>query len=261
MRPNVPMNGGFVSRQQIAPNTLGQVQRFGPTQTLHMVHYDTPLCGTAQTLSSEERLFASSNRLGNADLCSLKENGKFSDWKQFVIYGIGVMLHFSAEVGQTAAADGAAVPIPPLAANENADPDSTLAIQAFRCYKLACYDARIEVQIQDSTKQVLWVDQLPGGGGLAGSITTGITNTAVDTANQAFGRLVTNGVPVAGGFFKLKESIIITPQNTFAMVLKWQGSKAGAQTQALTEFNGFTNVEKLFRIYIHGIEGRDVING
>lgn len=222
----------FIQRKPMVP--ADQIQRFGPTQTLHMIHYDTPLCGSGQQLGAEEGLFTSPSRLGNDDLCSLKEAGKFSDWKQFVVYGISMQCFFS-QLTDTA-----------LPATE---------ATASECYDLFVYYSRLHVRSQDAEKQILWTDMLPAGGGVHG----------YDNTNGNFH--LTNGLPVSGGYFKLKEPLVITPQKTFKLILRWNSSITNVTTATAnqqdprTRFNAAIRTQKLVRIYLHGIEARDISNG
>lgn len=207
-----------------------QIQRFGPGQALHMVHYDTPLHGTGQLLGAETQLFASPLRVGNDDLCSLKEAGRFSDFKQFVCFGIGIQCFFDQM-----AAPGVGEPT------------------AEELYDLLVYYSRIQIQYQDSLKQALWTDQLPAGGGVYGFSQT------------ASSFHLTNGVPSTACMFRFKEPLVITPQKTFRCTLKWQSSLVNAgpapQPDPLTAFNSAINSAKYVRINLHGIEVRDVTNG
>ena len=226
MLPTAP----FVKRKAVVPPD--QIQRFGPTQVLHMIHYDSPLSGVGQVLGAEEHLFTSPARLGNDDLCSLKEAGRFSDWKQFVVYGIGFQCYFT----------------------QLAAPDEGEA-SAEELYDLFVYYSRLHVRYQDAEKQVLWTDQLPAGGGVHGYTTT------TDTFH------LTNGMPMASAFFKLKEPLVVTPQKTFRLTLKWHSSivnTAGApvtQPDPRIRFNEAVHSAKLVRLNLHGIEGRDLSNG
>lgn len=229
---NIPVSPMFQAQPFVPPD---QIQRFGPGQTLHMIHYDTPLAGRGQVLGAETQLFNSPNRLGNFDLCSLQEAGKFSDFKQFAVYAIGMQMFFNDTVA------------PPAGAPTAED-----------LYSLAVYYSRIHVFYQNAEKQILWSDQLPSGGGVYG-----FSNTAASFH-------LTNGVPSAHCKFYLKEPLIITPQKTFRLTLKWNSSLAGAAgantpfsaaADALSAFNAASNADKLLRIYLHGIEIRDVTNG
>lgn len=220
---NLPTSPQFKGQAFVPPD---QIQRFGPGQVLHMVHYDTPLYGIGQTLGSETHLFNSQARNGNDDLCSLNENGKFSDFKQFAVYAIGVQMAFS---DPTAPPQGAPT--------------------AEELFDLATYYARLHIRYQDAEKQILWNDQLPAGGGVYGF------------SNTAGSFHLTNGVPSSSCKFYLKEPMIITPQKTFRLTLKWQSSEVSVANQALNEFNLATNARKLLRVYIHGLEIRDITNG
>jgi hypothetical protein len=220
----------FIKPQVMVPGD--QVQRFGPTQTLHMIHYDTPLFGTSQVLGAETPLFAEPARLGNDDLCSLKEAGRFSDWKQFVVYAMGMQCYFNQL----------------LAPEQGEAPAEEL-------YDLFVYYSRLHLRYQDSEKQVLWCDQLPSAGGVFG------TTTSTDTFH------LTNGNPIGNTMFTLKEPLVITPQKTFRLTLKWHSSiqnVAGgpiAQADPRTRFNEAVRSQKLVRGYLHGIEGREICNG
>ncbi len=226
MLPTAP----FVKRKAIVPPD--QVQRFGPTQTLHMIHYDTPLFGTGQILQPEEHLFMDQNRCRSESLCSLKLAGQFTNWKQFVVYGVGMQCFFTQ--------------LAPVQGNE---------ATAEECYDLFVYYSRVQMQYQDSLKQILWVDQIPAGGGVYGS------------SNTAGAFHLTNGEPIANAFFKLKEPLVITPQKTFSLNLKWASTPTNVtpavvtQDEPLTRFNNAIRTQKLVRIYLHGIEGRDISNG
>jgi hypothetical protein len=228
MIPTAPM---FQAQQFVPPD---QIQRFGPGQTLHMIHYDTPLAGRGQTLGAETQLFNSPNRLGNPDLCSLAEAGKFSDFKQFAVYAIGMQMFYNQTTG--------VVPTPGAPTAED-------------LLSLAVYYSRIHIYYQNAEKQILWSDQLPAGGGVYG-----FSNTA-----NSFH--LTNGVPSAHCKFYLKEPLIITPQKTFRLTLKWNSSLNGnvapfSTTQdPLNAFNAALTADKLMRIYLHGIEIRDITNG
>ena len=225
-------NAPFIKRADYVP--ANAVQRFGPTQTLHMIHYDTPLFGTGQQLGAETNLFTDPNRLGNPDLCSLKEAGKFSDWKQFVLYGLSLQCFFTQDT--TTALPAGEAP-------------------AAECYDLLVYYSRLHVHYQDSEKQILWSDMVPAGGGVNGF------------DNIAGNFHLTNGLPVAGGFFKFKEPLVITPQKTFRLVMKWHSSitnitpATANQADPRTRFNAAIRTQKLVRVYMHGVEARDVING
>lgn len=230
MNPNmIPTSPMFQAQQFVPPD---QIQRFGPGQTLHMVHYDTPLFGRGQTLNSETRLFTNGTRAGDPNLCSLKEGGRFSDFKQFVVYAIGLQMFFN-----DTAAPAAGVPT------------------AEDLYSLAVYYSRIHIYQQDAEKQILWADQLPAGGGVYG-----FSNTAASFH-------LTNGVPSAHCKFFLKEPMIITPQKTFYFELRWNSAIVGgvpfsaAATTPLQAFNLNTTADKLMRVYMHGIEIRDITNG
>lgn len=219
----------FIQGQPFVPPD--QIQRFGPGQTLHMIQYDTPLSGRGQVLGAETQLFNSPVRLGNPDLCSLQEAGKFSDFKQFAVYAIGLQMFFN---------DTAAVPAG--------------APTAEQLYDLAVYYSRIHIYYQNAEKQILWADQLPAGGGVSGFTTT---------ANTFH---LTNGVASAHCKFYLKEPLIITPQKTFRLTMKWNSSLTGgtpfvAAGDPLTAFNSATGADKLLRVYLHGIEIRDTTNG
>lgn len=225
MLPTAP----FVKRKPIVPPD--QVQRFGPTQTLHMIHYDTPLGGCGQVLPADEGLFVSPARLGNDSLCSLKEAGRFSDWKQFVVYGLGVQCFFN-----------------------QIDPVVGVEATAEECYDLFVYYSRLHIRYQDAEKQILWTDQLPSGGGVYGQ------------SNVMGSFHLNNGEPIANAFFKLKEPIVITPQKTFRLSMRWMDAivnVAGASIQAIPRerFNLAVHSSKLVRVYLHGIEGRDISNG
>ena len=219
---------------QFAPQAFvpsDQIQRFGPGQALHMIHYDTPLHGTGQILGAETQLFASPARVGNDDLCSLKEPGRFSDFKQFVCYGIGIQF-YATQLAAPAVGEATAEQL----------------------YDLVVYYSRIQIQYQDSLKQILWTDQLPAGGGVYG-----FSQTAASFH-------LTNGVPSSACMFRFKEPLIITPQKTFRATLKWQSSilnspLAAVQPDPRTQFNAAINSGKYFRINLHGIEVRDVTNG
>jgi len=222
-------NAPFIKDRPFVPGD--QVQRFGMTQTLHMVHYDTPMFGVGQILGAESQLFNDPNRLGNDDLCSLKEAGKFSDWKQFVIYAMSLQCFF----------------------NQLATPAQGEAT-AEELYDLFVYYSRLHIRYQDAEKQVLWADLLPSGGGVYGSTTS--TNTFH----------LTNGNPV-NSLFVFEDQLVITPQKTFRITMKWHSSiqnVAGVPTpqqDPRTRFNAATASQKLVRLYMHGIEGRDVSNG
>jgi len=206
-----------------------QIQRFGVGQTLHMIHYDTPLYGQGQILGAETQLFNSPNRLGNFDLCSLTEAGKFSDFKQFACYAIGVQF-FATQPDN-------AIPTPG-------------APSAEQLYDLLVYNTRIHVYYQNAEKQVLWTDQLPAGGGVYGFS---------QTANSFH---LTNGVPSSHCKFLFQEPLIITPQKTFRLTLKWNSSVVGVNvTDPLGRFNSQLTANKLLRVYLHGIEIRDITNG
>lgn len=206
-----------------------QIQRFGPGQTLHMIHYDTPLFGQGQILGSETQLFNSPQRLGNFDLCSLQEAGKFSDFKQFAVYAIGVQFFATLPEGAVQPQD---------------------APSAEQLYDLLVYNTRIHIYYQNAEKQILWTDQLPAGGGVYGFS---------QTANSFH---LTNGVPSSHCKFLLKEPLIITPQKTFRLTMKWNSSIIGAQAaDPLGQFNDANTANKLLRVYLHGIEIRDITNG
>jgi hypothetical protein len=86
-------------------------------------------------------------------------------------------------------------------------------------------------------------------------------------SNTANSFHLTNGVPSAHCKFYLKEPLIITPQKTFRLTLKWNSSLNGnvapfSTTQdPLNAFNAALTADKLMRIYLHGIEIRDITNG
>lgn len=228
MLPTAP----FIKRKTTVPPD--QVQRFGPTQVLHMQHYDTPLAGVGQTLGAQEGLFTVPTRLGNDDLCSLKEAGRFSDWKQFIVYGIGWQMYFNQ-----------ISPIPELAPQATAE----------ELYSLFVYYSRLHVFYQDAIKQVLWADQLPAGGGVTGfSVVTGSFH-------------LTNGTPTASCFFKFKEPLVITPQKTFKLEMRWIDSITNVtgvpvpQESPRLRFNAANRSSKLARLTLHGLEGRDISNG
>lgn len=216
--PTAPL---FKPNQFVPPD---QIQRLGPGQVLHMVHYDTPLYGRSQVLGSDTQLFSTPGRLGNDDLCSLKEAGKFSDFKQFIVYAIGVQAQF----------------------NQVADPGGNASAEEL--YDLLVYQSRIHIKYQDAEKQILWSDQLPAGGGVYG----------FTTSNSTFH--LTNGVPSSSCKFFFKEPLVITPQKTFRLTMKWNSSLVGGAADPRTRFNAST-ADKLVRVYLHGLEIRDVSNG
>lgn len=226
MIPTAP----FVKRKSSVPPD--QVQRFGPTQVLHMIHYDTPLNGTGQNLQSSEGLFVNPNRLGNDSLCSLKEAGRFSDWKQYVVYGMGWQIYFN-QLAQPAEGEATAEEL----------------------YDLFVYYSRVHVFYQDAEKQILWSDQLPAGGGVHG----------YSSVSGSFH--LNNGLPVAQGFFKFKEPIVITPQKTFKLELRWLDQITNVTPATATQedprirFNNAVRSQKLARISLPGLEGRDWTNG
>ena len=229
MMQSIPVAPMYSATAFVPPD---QIQRFGPGQTLHMIHYDTPLYGQAQVLGAETQLFNSPNRLGNFDLCSLTEAGKFSDFKQFACYAIGVQFFATQPAGT----------VPP--------PGPPAAPSAEQLYDLLVYNTRIHVYYQNAEKQILWTDQLPAGGGVYGFSTTANTYH------------LTNGVPSSHCKFLFQEPLIITPQKTFRLTLKWNSSVVGAQAaDPLNQFNIQTTANKLLRVYLHGIEIRDITNG
>lgn len=234
------MNHQFQYQQQLpvapmqAPSGFvppDQLQRFGVGQTLRMVHYDTPLFGAGQLLGAETQLFSTNARLSNDDLCSLKEPGKFSDFKQYAAYGLSFQIFF----------DQLAAPAVGEASAEE-------------LYDLFVYFSRIHIRYQDAEKQILWSDLLPAGGGVTGySQTTGAYH-------------LTNGSPHSDNMFKFGDPMIITPQKTFRLTLRWMSSLqtvAGSPTvpDPLTRFNLAINSLKLIRVYLHGVEIRDMTNG
>lgn len=226
-QPYIPVAPYYQAAGFVPPD---QIQRFGPGQTLRMVHYDTPLYGAGQQLGAETQLFLSPNRLGNDDLCSLQEAGKFSDFKQFAAYGLGFQVYFDQLV----------------------DPEGQASAEEL--YDLFVYYTRIHIRYQNAEKQILWSDLLPSGGGVTGySQTTGSFH-------------LTNGTPTSDNMFKFGDPMIITPQKTFRLTLKWHSSLeslngAPAIPDPLSRFNAAINVNKLVRIYLHGIEIRDMTNG
>lgn len=221
--------GPNIIKQPVQPGD--QPSRQGPTQELQMCHYDTPLAGCGQVAAPDEQLFNSSGRVGNPDLCSLDVAGRFADNKQFELFGIAVQMYFT-QINNPAAGEAGAEEL----------------------YDLASYFSRMVFVLANAEKQVLWVDQIPAGGGVNGF-------------SQAAGAFhLTNGLPLSGGFYRLTEGVTIIPGATFKFIWRWLASVtnvAGAATMAdpRTRFNAAINSGKLLRIMIHGIEGRNVTNG
>lgn len=227
MNQSLPVSPFIQGKPFVPPD---QIQRFGPGQTLHMIHYDHAILGRGRTLSSSTKLFV--DNPGRTDLTSMSEPGKFTDFKQFVVYAIGMQMFFT---------------------DPQAPPQG--APTAEQLYDLAVYYSRVHIFQQNAEKQILWVDQLPAGGGV-----TGYSNTA-NTFH------LTNGVPSAHCKFFLKEPMIITPGKSFHLDLRWQSTFTGgfapygAFPDALAAFNANTTADKMIRVYLHGIEIRDITNG
>lgn len=223
----IPTAPAFNPQQFVPPD---QIQRFGPGQVLHMVHYDTVLYGRNQSLSENAIFF--SGRPNRPSLCSLNQDGQFSDFKQFVIYAVSLQMFFNDTV-----APNAGVPT------------------AEDMYSLLTYYSRLVLFLQSAQKQILWCDQVPAGGGV-----TGYSNTAASFH-------LTNGSPSASSKFFLKEPIVITPQMQFRFELQWNSEVTGGvpfsttATTALQAFNQNLTADKLVRLYIHGLEIRNITNG
>jgi hypothetical protein len=130
---NIPAGPGII-REPYVP--VSQPQRFGPTQILHQIHFDTPVSAAGvTTLQNNERLFNNANRCSQEQLCSIREAGRFSDGKAVATHGLGFLCNFT---------------------------------QTPNLYELAVYFTYVYLEYQDSKKAIFWSDQMGAGGGVFG---------------------------------------------------------------------------------------------
>lgn len=139
-----PVAPNIISSVATAPGVIteqyqpvDQPQRLGPTQVLHVIHYDTPVAAQGvTTLQNQERLFNNSIRCSQEQLCSLRDTGRLSDGKTLAAHGLALQCNFSL----------------------------TPAL-----YELVIYFTYFVVEYQDAKKSIFFTDQMGAGGGVYGN--------------------------------------------------------------------------------------------
>lgn len=121
-----------VQVQEFVP--AGVNQRLGETQVLDIEYYYTLLYGVGQTLQAENVLFADTQG-NNENLTNMRENGRFADEKQFMMYCFSCMVW------------------------NGTNPDF---------YDQFIYHSRVQYEYQDALKQIIWLDHAPAAGGVSG---------------------------------------------------------------------------------------------
>lgn len=124
-----------MGRQRQPANNPNRNPRAGLTEVLDIVYYDTLLNGAGQTLKAENKLFTSSERCNEHDLCNLKLQGHLTDGRELHIYQVGLELW-----SQTS-------------------PEFVDYASRF---------SRFHFQMDESNKQILWGTQLGSLGGVTG---------------------------------------------------------------------------------------------